>query len=1382
MAEPQLETAPDQPQPSAAAISSVKEDSQSLSGFVEDPTMLTEEDSASKSQGDSNSEEDEDPAPAEKSTAPVNNENAPTLHMDILENDDNTIADTQHIEFGTLAEQADEAYYDDRSDADDDLEKGRIKFPTKLYGRNLELHQLHQAYSRMIMDATYQDLFGDEDDNEENEEDNPLEEPTTQDNQLSSTVSLLEQSPVIFLGGISGAGKSALVQEFVKQLTNPQQTHKMNNGTTTMNVIPQYVYGKFEEIQSGDPFAALEQAFDGLLQRKIHELTTTWKTSTTSSKVRSSARQQQIYMQHKRLRKRLKRAEIVVGSDLAIILQDTILPNLARFLTKLFAKRSSSNKKENGENNNNDDDDDDNASKITTDSLPPQKKQTLGRDIKAVAIAFQAFVRAWASAEQPLVVLIDDLQWADSASYAVLETLLQDKAGAPYALFVGAYRSNEVNRLPESTNNNNNNNNNNASSSSEPHECAKLMDKVEQGRGHGHVLYMEITNLSPNAVAEFIADSIGKTTAEVEPIAQAIYAKTLGNIFFVKQALEELVRRNAIYYDVVCFAWQFGDVNQVDLEGFLSNDVVEMVQSKLKALPEELQKILILAAYTKSPFDLKLLPALVRGVTSFDANHAIRANPTFDSNEEKDDASVGSLQSVATDDAKLRKMMNLAFVEGLVLYNTNVMDDSGLPLTTNAAEGRSFKFAHDRIREGACASVPEGPERWLLLKQIAKVLLRRYKVADHGEVDQSVFMNVEDTDDWMLFTAAQHLNSIPAEMNNPVELAELNLRVAKITIQKGALREALVFLKAAEKNLHVERAWQDHYNLILDVKNNLMETNQATGDHTAALQLCQDVFNNARTLGDKGRAHYIHIRAFADQSNKDYDKVIIECLETLAQYGVSFPEKPNMLHVRAEKMKLISTLRGRSLLYLSKLPAASEESGGVKARRGSMVFCAIKPDYITDQEMVGKLKIGQSALMNAIFAKQTILVQLIGYRMIREALAYGLITADLPIVLIHLGAYFRQTEKYKDAFSFTNAAYTLMKRFKEEKTRELVYCRMALHGSLVGIRLPFAQSIEHFLDISKDLLNLGESGTGLAAGMLAMYSYFNGGLPLNAMFEAKLLLMEDLARNLGQAPFIVTFGLFRQCLYNLQGGTKATQSNASAMDGHALRESEVMEKFPSGPIHKMNHRDIAIVRMMLAVIFSDETTMDELLDRLKESPIHDLPVARQHMRMCWSGFASLILLWKGNKKHAKLARDCMSFYSKLAKVGSPNAQPVFACLNALKKRTVVAFEEAIQACMDSGLVHLMALMNEWCGLMLLENKVEQQVEEEHIEYLSCAIWCYHDWGATAKVKQMQDHHSFLKSKMNEKPPSKVGELRRFAASSILGVPRSGDTLTVSSGV
>jgi len=62
------------------------------------------------------------------------------------------MADEFRIEgcHGTIAEQKDEAFYDDRSDASDDEEKGKIKFPTRLYGREKELGNLKRLYAGLL--------------------------------------------------------------------------------------------------------------------------------------------------------------------------------------------------------------------------------------------------------------------------------------------------------------------------------------------------------------------------------------------------------------------------------------------------------------------------------------------------------------------------------------------------------------------------------------------------------------------------------------------------------------------------------------------------------------------------------------------------------------------------------------------------------------------------------------------------------------------------------------------------------------------------------------------------------------------------------------------------------------------------------------------------------------------------------------------------------------------------------------------------------------------------------------------------------------------------------------------------------------------------------
>ncbi|WP_054774065.1 ATP-binding protein [Methylogaea oryzae] len=57
---------------------------------------------------------------------------------------------------------------------------------------------------------------------------------------------------------------------------------------------------------------------------------------------------------------------------------------------------------------------------------------------------FGRFLACLATAENPLVLFIDDLQWCDSATFDFLDHVFAGAADYPYLYFIGAYRHNEV--------------------------------------------------------------------------------------------------------------------------------------------------------------------------------------------------------------------------------------------------------------------------------------------------------------------------------------------------------------------------------------------------------------------------------------------------------------------------------------------------------------------------------------------------------------------------------------------------------------------------------------------------------------------------------------------------------------------------------------------------------------------------------------------------------------------------------------------------------------------------------------------------------------------------------------------------------------------------
>ncbi len=74
-----------------------------------------------------------------------------------------------------------------------------------------------------------------------------------------------------------------------------------------------------------------------------------------------------------------------------------------------------------------------------------QPVQQLGpmESLNRFNLTFQNFIRVFPRPENPLVIFIDDWQWADSGSLGLWKTLLTE-VELKHLLFIGAFRDNEV--------------------------------------------------------------------------------------------------------------------------------------------------------------------------------------------------------------------------------------------------------------------------------------------------------------------------------------------------------------------------------------------------------------------------------------------------------------------------------------------------------------------------------------------------------------------------------------------------------------------------------------------------------------------------------------------------------------------------------------------------------------------------------------------------------------------------------------------------------------------------------------------------------------------------------------------------------------------------
>ncbi|MBL1179184.1 trifunctional serine/threonine-protein kinase/ATP-binding protein/sensor histidine kinase [Pantanalinema sp. GBBB05] len=290
---------------------------------------------------------------------------------------------------------------------------------------------------------------------------------------------------------------------------------------------------------------------------------------------------------------------------------------------------------------------------------------------KRFNLLFQKFIQVFTQKEHPLVIFLDDLQWADLASLQLLQLLMQDNG---HLLILGAYRDNEVSPV---------------------HPLMLTVDELQANK----VIVNTIT-LSPLmevTVNQLVADTLNCPGNLARPLTQLVYQKTQGNPFFITQFLKALHEEGWIQLNQTLGYWQCDLASVCQLA--LTDDIVEFMAVQLQKLPAVTQTALKLAACIGNQFDL----------------------PTL---------AIVSEQSQAETASALWS----AVQEGLILPITDAYKFFQGTTSDLSIDQRclSYKFLHDRVQQAAYSLIADAQKQMTHL-QIGRLLWQNVSEAEPSE-------------------------------------------------------------------------------------------------------------------------------------------------------------------------------------------------------------------------------------------------------------------------------------------------------------------------------------------------------------------------------------------------------------------------------------------------------------------------------------------------------------------------------------------------------------------------------------------------------------------------------------------------------------------------
>ena len=277
-----------------------------------------------------------------------------------------------------------------------------------------------------------------------------------------------------------------------------------------------FIRGKFTSLASDTPYKAITQALGGLIRQLLTE--TTEKRQLWKQKIQAA-----IANNGKIITNVLPELELIIGSQ----------PEIPK--------------------------------------LPPLERQNRFNTV------FIEFIRVFARPKSPLVLFLDDWQWADSDSLNLIELLLKNE-DLRYLRIVGAYRSQEVASNPS---------------------LARTIENIAR------IAKTEPIVLEPLSIAEINClsiDTLKCQSTELFSLADLLYQRTGGNPYFLKLLLQTFYREKLLFFDFATLNWQW-DIDEIKATSIANFNVLKLVCGNLDRLSARCRQILKLAACLGHQFD-----------------------------------------------------------------------------------------------------------------------------------------------------------------------------------------------------------------------------------------------------------------------------------------------------------------------------------------------------------------------------------------------------------------------------------------------------------------------------------------------------------------------------------------------------------------------------------------------------------------------------------------------------------------------------------------------------------------------------------------------------------------------------------------------------------
>ncbi len=464
-------------------------------------------------------------------------------------------------------------------------------------------------------------------------------------------------------------------------------------------------------------------------------------------------------------------------------------------------------------------------------------------------IIFEDFLKAICDQDNPIVCFIDDLQWADSSSLRLLDYLLTAR-NVKYFFLVGAYRDNEVNIA---------------------HPLSELIRQVNNKTNC--ISQLNLGPLETHQVADLLGDTLTPYKGDLQKLVELVHKKTGGNPFFVRQFVHLLESKNFVRFHPKKESWDW-DIERI-IEQNITDNVVEMLSERMKALPEAQQELIMLAACLGARFD------------------------TLD-----------ILHLTGIDQAQLAKEV-LLLTRGGFIYP---LDDS-VPVSEmqffETPKSVLFRFEHDRVQQAAYSLVSDKERLPIHLRIGRKLLEVEGLSADEGE---------------RIFEILGHFNLCLDQINDPDEIEtirKLNFQGALKALNATAFPQSLAYIEAAHR-LTPDSLWESQFEFTFELYKSYSQIALLAGNLDAVCWINEILLSKIQTPLQNAEVYTLLTEQAV--SKPDFKEAVKLALEGLKILGHNVPDPENEKDIIDALEREIADFRTLDKEKFISLPEASDKN------------------------------------------------------------------------------------------------------------------------------------------------------------------------------------------------------------------------------------------------------------------------------------------------------------------------------------------------------------------------------------------------------------------------------------------------------------------------